>query len=130
MVRSGAGVFACELSDRIAAIAQVAGIVWQITRRILRSRLEAAARKQLIVQLQEALARVKTLRGLLVVVGVLLPWAAFLGAVAAATLAVIEEQPHKEVAAALGISVVAVKLRVFRALRLLRTDLERQSITP
>jgi RNA polymerase sigma-70 factor (ECF subfamily) len=48
----------------------------------------------------------------------------------AATLAVIEEQPHKEVAAALGISVVAVKLRVFRALRLLRTDLERQSITP
>jgi RNA polymerase sigma-70 factor (ECF subfamily) len=48
----------------------------------------------------------------------------------AATLAVIEEQPHKEVAAALGISVAAVKVRVFRALRLLRTDLERQGITP
>ena len=48
----------------------------------------------------------------------------------AATLAVIEEQPQKEVAAALGISVAAVKLRVFRALRLLRIDLERQGITP
>jgi RNA polymerase sigma-70 factor (ECF subfamily) len=48
----------------------------------------------------------------------------------AATLAVIEEQPQKEVAAALGISVAAVKVRVFRALRLLRTDLERQGITP
>jgi RNA polymerase sigma-70 factor (ECF subfamily) len=48
----------------------------------------------------------------------------------AATLAVIEEQPQKEVAAALGISVAAVKLRVFRALRLLRKDLERQGITP
>jgi RNA polymerase sigma-70 factor, ECF subfamily len=49
---------------------------------------------------------------------------------AAAVLAVIEEQPHKEVAEALGISVAAVKLRVFRALRLLRKDLERQGITP
>jgi len=48
----------------------------------------------------------------------------------AATLAVIEEFPQKEVAAALGISVAAVKLRVFRALRLLRKDLERQGITP
>jgi RNA polymerase sigma-70 factor (ECF subfamily) len=48
----------------------------------------------------------------------------------AATLTFIEEQPHKEVAAALGISVAAVKLRVFRALRLLRKDLERQGITP
>jgi RNA polymerase sigma-70 factor (ECF subfamily) len=48
----------------------------------------------------------------------------------AAILAVVEEQPHKEVAAALGISVTAVKLRVFRALRLLRKDLERQGITP
>jgi RNA polymerase sigma-70 factor (ECF subfamily) len=48
----------------------------------------------------------------------------------AATLAVIEELPHKEVAAALGISVAAVKLRVFRALRLLRKDLEKQGITP
>src|SRR5215469_5727218 len=48
----------------------------------------------------------------------------------AATLAVIEERPHKEVAEALGISVTAVKLRVFRALRLLRKDLQRQGITP
>ena len=48
----------------------------------------------------------------------------------AATLAVIEGQPQKDVAAALGISVTAVKLRVFRALRLLRKDLERQGITP
>lgn len=48
----------------------------------------------------------------------------------AATLAVVEEQPQKDVAAALGISVAAVKLRVFRALRLLRKDLERQGIRP
>ena len=48
----------------------------------------------------------------------------------AATLAVVEEQPQKEVAAALGISVAAVKVRVFRALRLLRKDLEKQGITP
>ena len=48
----------------------------------------------------------------------------------ATILAVVEEQPHKEVAEALGISVTAVKLRVFRALRLLRKDLERQGITP
>jgi RNA polymerase sigma-70 factor (ECF subfamily) len=48
----------------------------------------------------------------------------------AAVLSVIEEQPHKEVAAALGISVTAAKLRVFRALRLLRKDLEKQGITP
>ena len=48
----------------------------------------------------------------------------------AATLAVIEEQPQKDVAAALEISVAAVKLRVFRALRLLRKDLEEQGIRP
>ncbi len=48
----------------------------------------------------------------------------------AATLAVIEERPHKEIAEALGISVTAVKLRVFRALRLLRKDLRQQGITP
>jgi DNA-directed RNA polymerase specialized sigma24 family protein len=49
---------------------------------------------------------------------------------AAAILAVVEEQPHKDIAAALGITVAAVKLRVFRALRLLRKDLEQQGITP
>ena len=48
----------------------------------------------------------------------------------AATLAVIEEQPHKDVAEALGISAGAVKLRVFRALRLLRRDLQQQGIMP
>jgi RNA polymerase sigma-70 factor (ECF subfamily) len=48
----------------------------------------------------------------------------------AAVLCVVEEQPQKDVAAALGISVAAVKLRVFRALRLLRKDLEQQGIRP
>ena len=48
----------------------------------------------------------------------------------AATLAVIEQRPYSEVADALGISVAAVKVRVFRALRLLRKDLQQQGITP
>ena len=48
----------------------------------------------------------------------------------AAVLAVVEQQPHEDVAEALGISVAAVKLRVFRALRLLRKDLEQQGIRP
>ena len=48
----------------------------------------------------------------------------------AAVLAVVEERPHKEAAEALGISIAAVKLRVFRALRLLRKDLEGQGIRP
>ena len=48
----------------------------------------------------------------------------------AATLAVIEEQPYQEIAEALGISAGAVKLRVFRAVRLLRKDLKRQGIEP
>jgi RNA polymerase sigma factor (sigma-70 family) len=48
----------------------------------------------------------------------------------AAILAVVEERPQKEVAEALGISVAAVKLRVFRALRLLRRDLQSRGITP
>jgi RNA polymerase sigma factor (sigma-70 family) len=47
-----------------------------------------------------------------------------------ATLAVVEERPQKEVAEALGITVTAVKLRVFRALRLLRKDLSEMGITP
>jgi DNA-directed RNA polymerase specialized sigma24 family protein len=46
----------------------------------------------------------------------------------AATLALIEEQPYKEIAGALGISTGAVKLRIFRALRLLRKELKRQGI--
>ncbi|MGA7244008.1 MAG: sigma-70 family RNA polymerase sigma factor [Terracidiphilus sp.] len=48
----------------------------------------------------------------------------------AVVLAVVEDRPHKEVAEALGITVAAVKLRVFRALRLLRKDLQKQGITP
>lgn len=48
----------------------------------------------------------------------------------AALLAVVEDRPHKEVADALGITVAAVKLRVFRALRLLRRDLNAMGITP
>lgn len=48
----------------------------------------------------------------------------------AATLAVVEEVPYREIAAALGISVAAVKVRVFRALRILRRDLTKQGITP
>jgi RNA polymerase sigma-70 factor (ECF subfamily) len=48
----------------------------------------------------------------------------------AATLALVEEQPYKEIAATLGISTGAVKLRVFRALRLLRKQLTRQGIKP
>ena len=47
-----------------------------------------------------------------------------------ALLAVVEERPHKEVAEALGITVPAVKLRVFRALRLLRRDLSEMGIKP
>jgi RNA polymerase sigma-70 factor (ECF subfamily) len=48
----------------------------------------------------------------------------------AAVLALVEELPHKEVAEALGISVAAVKVRVFRAIRMLRKDLTQQGITP
>lgn len=48
----------------------------------------------------------------------------------AATLALIEEQPYQEIADALGISLGAVKLRIFRAVRLLRKDLQRQGIKP
>jgi RNA polymerase sigma-70 factor (ECF subfamily) len=48
----------------------------------------------------------------------------------AALLAIVEERPHKEVAEVLGVTVPAVKLRVFRALRLLRKDLMEQGITP
>ncbi|MGD0791350.1 MAG: RNA polymerase sigma factor [Terriglobales bacterium] len=47
-----------------------------------------------------------------------------------ATLALIEEQPYKEISESLGISLGAVKLRVFRALRLLRKELKKQGIEP
>jgi RNA polymerase sigma factor (sigma-70 family) len=49
---------------------------------------------------------------------------------AAAMLALIEEQPYKEIAEALGISTGAVKVRVFRAIRLLRKELKGQGIEP
>ncbi len=48
----------------------------------------------------------------------------------AAVLSIVEELPNKEIGEALGISVAAVKLRVFRALRMLRKDLQQQGITP
>ncbi len=43
---------------------------------------------------------------------------------AVATLALVEEEPYEEIANALGISVGAVKSRVFRAVRLLQTKLK------
>ena len=46
----------------------------------------------------------------------------------AATLALIEEQPYEEIADALGTSVGAVKLRVFRAVRILRKRLNQVGI--
>jgi RNA polymerase sigma-70 factor (ECF subfamily) len=48
----------------------------------------------------------------------------------AATLALIEEQPYQEIAASLGVSTGAVKLRVFRAIRFLRKELKRQGVEP
>src|SRR5713226_536421 len=48
----------------------------------------------------------------------------------AATLALVEEEPYDEIAAALGISVGAVKSRVFRAVRLLREKLRRLGVEP
>jgi len=47
-----------------------------------------------------------------------------------AALALIEEQPYGEIAEALNISVGAVKLRVFRALRHLRKHLKQMGIEP
>ncbi|HXY02413.1 MAG TPA: RNA polymerase sigma factor [Terriglobales bacterium] len=47
-----------------------------------------------------------------------------------ATLALIEELSYKEIADALGISAGAVKVRVFRAVRQLRSELTRLGVTP
>lgn len=49
---------------------------------------------------------------------------------AVAALALIEEREYDEIADALGVSVAAVKSRMFRAVRILRKKLERQGITP
>ena len=48
----------------------------------------------------------------------------------AATLALIEEEPYQDIADALEISVGAVKLRVFRAVRLLRKRLKELGVEP
>lgn len=48
----------------------------------------------------------------------------------AATLALIEEVPYHEIAEALNISLSAVKMRVKRAMRLLRASLEKKGIRP
>ena len=48
----------------------------------------------------------------------------------AATLALVEEQPYEEIADALGTSVGAVKLRVFRAIRILRRQLNHLGVSP
>lgn len=49
---------------------------------------------------------------------------------AVAALALVEERPHAEISEALGISVGAVKSRVFRACRLLRGNLKRMGVEP
>ncbi len=49
---------------------------------------------------------------------------------AAATLALIEERPYEEIAEALGTSAGAVKLRVFRAVRILRKELQHLGVQP
>jgi RNA polymerase sigma-70 factor (ECF subfamily) len=49
---------------------------------------------------------------------------------AVAALALIEERPQAEIAAALGISVSAVKSREFRAVRLLRRKLSEMGLQP
>lgn len=49
---------------------------------------------------------------------------------AVATLALVEERPYEDISQALGISVSAVKSRVFRAVRLLRKNLKRLGVEP
>ena len=48
----------------------------------------------------------------------------------AAMLALVEERPYQEIADALGTSVGAVKLRVFRAVRSLRKQLKQMGVHP
>lgn len=48
----------------------------------------------------------------------------------AATLALVEERPYEEIAEALGISVGAVKSRIFRVTRMLRHELRQAGIEP
>ena len=49
---------------------------------------------------------------------------------AVTVLALIEDRPYDEIGEALGLSNNAVKLRLFRAVRLLRKDLAGKGITP
>jgi RNA polymerase sigma factor (sigma-70 family) len=49
---------------------------------------------------------------------------------AAVTLALVEERPYQEISESLGISVGAVKSRVFRAVRLLRKNLKQLGVEP
>src|SRR5207244_1593706 len=48
----------------------------------------------------------------------------------AATLALIEERSYEEICEALGISLAAVKSRIFRATRLLQAQLKRMNLEP
>jgi RNA polymerase sigma-70 factor (ECF subfamily) len=48
----------------------------------------------------------------------------------ATILALIEEESYAEIAESLGISVNAVKVRVFRGVRVLRKELEKEGIRP
>jgi RNA polymerase sigma-70 factor, ECF subfamily len=45
-------------------------------------------------------------------------------------LGLIEDEPHKDIAESLGISLSAVKLRMFRGVRLLRKKLEQRGVRP
>jgi RNA polymerase sigma factor (sigma-70 family) len=47
-----------------------------------------------------------------------------------ATLALIEDEPHDKIAAAAGISTSLVKVRLFRAIRMLRKELAKFVTTP
>jgi len=49
---------------------------------------------------------------------------------AAVLLALVEEEPYEDIATALGISVTAVKLRVFRGVRVLRKELSSGGVHP
>lgn len=47
-----------------------------------------------------------------------------------ATLALIEDEPYNRIAEAAGISAALVKMRVFRAVRMLRKELTAMGVTP
>lgn len=47
-----------------------------------------------------------------------------------ATLALIEDEPYDKIAEAAGISAALVKMRVFRAVRMLRKELTAMGVTP